>query len=173
MLPEESIVSIKTSAVSAQATIQCKNLHSNDERTLQCPNLLLLSVISTREQPDRNQHSNLWWELPSGFDFYKTLHFSLHQPHRAGSTQSIRTLSSENLKPACSLKITLAYLTNGPWVIGKQPLHSIFVHKNTWLRWNLFFQSAPTRHCQTTSTSTGNINQRDLDGRCWPMSGHH
>ena len=92
----------------------------------------------------QKQHSNLWWELPSGFDFYKTLHFSLHQPHRAGSTQSIRTLSSENLKPACSLKITLAYLTNGPWVIGKQPLHSIFVHKNTWLRWNLFFQSAPT-----------------------------
>ena len=55
MLPEESIVSIKTSGVpSAQAAIQCKNLHSNDERTLQGPNLLLLSVISTREQPDRN-----------------------------------------------------------------------------------------------------------------------
>lgn len=60
-----------------------------------------------------------------------------------GSIQSIRTLSSENLKPACSLRITLAYLTNGPCVIGKQPLHSIFFHKNTWLRWNLFFQSAP------------------------------
>ena len=66
MPPEESIVSIKTSGVSlTQAAIQCKNPHSNDKRTLQCPNLLLLSVISTGEQPDRNstwtsERSFLW-----------------------------------------------------------------------------------------------------------------
>lgn len=114
----------------------------------------------------QKQHLNLWKELSLGFDFYKTLHFSLHQPHRAGSAQSIRTLSSENLKPVCSLKITLACLTNGSCVTGKQPLHSISVHKNTWLRWNLFFQSCPL---PPTPPGYKHINRehnwRDLDGR--------
>ena len=62
MPPEESIISIKISGEifqpSIQPSIQCKNLHLKDERTLQYPNLLFLSTSDPRAARQK-QHSNL------------------------------------------------------------------------------------------------------------------